>query len=541
MIKNSKIHLWIGMLMMLFASIANAKICIQLPNIPTGDFIFEDDISIPSFDGSNIAANLFTPTKNKPEAGFPAIIFVNSWVLEEHEYIFQAKEFAKNGYLVLSYSARGWGCSDGEVDVAGEKDMADLSRIVEWLDANTEVDMNNIGIGGISYGSGISLMGLAKVPQIKTAVAMSTWGSLVDSLYQHDTARLFWGFFLVSSGFITADLDPEIAESYFNLLMRRNIPETREWANERSVSHWVHLINERNAPVYLANNFGDNLFQPNNILRLFEDLTVPKRLDLNQGSHASAEGFGLVSLENYTWNNARLWFDYWLKGEENGIMSQNPVTMQVTGTKERVEYSSWPTINGQERKFFLEPRSMLSDGRLRTSTYDSWWMKSNRILSGFDTRASTGIPFLSEILEAHLNFPVKTPLRSINSTNGIFFKSEVLDERLRIRGIPEVTVNVKPSLRQFQLNAYLYDVDPNGVGTLITHGPVTRYDAEANRTQKVNWELVATAYDIPRGHRVALAIDTFDALYAVPTLLPYSLEFKFKSGLNSMLTLPVEE
>lgn len=531
--------LLISSLIFCFTPSSHANICFEIPFIPSDSFEFDDNITIQSTDGVEIAANLLTPKATPPASGYPTIIFVNSWVLDEHQYLVQAAQFAEKGYSVLSYSARGWGCSGGEVNVVGDLDMQDLSAVVDWLQANTNMDSNNIGISGISYGSGISLMGLAKEPRIKTAVAMSTWGSLTDSLYQQQTPRLFWGFFLVASGLITANMDPIIAENYQNLISNQNIPETIAWAEERSVSNFIDLINERNAPVYLANNFGDNLFQPNNLLKFYAGLNVPKRLDLNQGTHASGEGFGLVGLDNYTWNNTHRWFDYWLKGIDSGIMNDAPVTMHVDLKNQRDEFADWPIPNQTQQTYYFAARGLFSNGDLRESPYRPWWTTTNTIFSGLDTFATTGIPVLSAIVDAHLKLPVKTPINLISRVNGIVFDTPVLNQPLKIRGIPEIKLNLQPSYHKMQLIGYLYDVAPNGVGTLITHGPVTLHETAAGSTQQVSWELVATAYDVPAGHKLGIAFDTFDILYGIPTILPYNVKFKFRRGLDSTLILPV--
>ena len=89
--------------------------------------------------------------------------------------------------------------------------------------------------------------------------------------------------------------------------------------------------------------------------------------------------------------------------------------------------------------------------------------------------------------------------------------------------------------------AYLYDVDAFGIGKLITHGPLTDYDAAAGQVQSVDLDLVAAAYDVPAGHKVALVIDTFDLLYAPPTLSIYSLDFKFNRHNQSWLDLPIKQ
>ena len=522
----------------LLGSVAQANICIEI-NLPTSSKYTFDHFKINSGDGTRIAGNLFTPKSSPGPSGYPVIVFVNSWGLDEHEYIVQAAQFAKKGYMVLSYSSRGWGCSGGQAQVVGPKDIEDLTAIVNYLEANPNVDMNNVGISGISYGSGISLMGLALESRIKTAVAMSTWGSATESLYGQETPRLFWGFFLLASGYLAGTMDPIIKENYNNLIFHRNIDETVAWAEERSPVNVIDLINQRNAPVYVANNFGDNLFQPNSLMKYFEQLTGPKRMDLNQGTHASGEGLGLLGLDNYTWNNTHDWFDYHLKGIDNGIMDRPPVTMLTDLSTTRDEYSDYPIPEAHEKNYFFSPRGFFKEAKLTDTPYSSWWPKTNTILSGLDSGATTGIPALSALLDGNLRVPVKAWIPLLNQINGIVYQTDKLDDKLKVRGIPNVKVNVTPSKSKMQLVAYLYDVDSFGIGKLITHGTISLHDADPKRRVEIDMELVATAYDVPAGHRVALAFDTFDLLYAVPTIAPYKVDFNHSRSYNSVLSLPV--
>ena len=59
--------------------------------------------------------------------------------------------------------------------------------MVDYVQANLPADMDNLAISGISYGAGISLLGPAREPRIKTAAALSGWGSLVDELYYRES------------------------------------------------------------------------------------------------------------------------------------------------------------------------------------------------------------------------------------------------------------------------------------------------------------------------------------------------------------------
>ena len=195
-----------------FVNNSFSKVCFSLKPIDETDFNFNDDIEIESFDGVKLAANIFTP-KNKP-APYPTIIFVNSWTLDEHQYIKQAKQLVKKGYQVFSYSTRGWGCSGGYINVIGPKDVKDLGIIVDWLEDNTKVDSKNIGMAGISYGGGMTLMGLAKESRIKTGFAMSAWGSLYEAMYHQETPRLFWSSALMGTGFLLGRVDDVLKEKF---------------------------------------------------------------------------------------------------------------------------------------------------------------------------------------------------------------------------------------------------------------------------------------------------------------------------------------
>lgn len=64
------------------------------------------------------------------------------------------------------------------------------------------------------------------------------------------------------------------------------------------------------------------------------------------------------------------------------------------------------------------------------------------------------------------------------------------------------------------------------------------HDATPGDVVKVSLDLVAAAYKIPAGHKLGLAIDTFDAEYAVPTVQPYVLKLSYGSDAQPRLTVP---
>lgn len=520
-------------LLLVFSLPAQAKLCFSLNSYETSTYSFEDGIIIPMGDGVRLHANLFRP-KQEGISKVPTIIFANSWAVEEHEYIFQARLLAEAGFQVLSYSARGWGCSGGQVNVVGPQDMQDLKHIIDWLERHTSIDTTNIGMAGISYGGGLALMAAAMEPRIKTVAAMSAWGSLEEAIYHQNTPRLFWGSALMLSGWLTGELDTALLPMFKNLVTHKQTEEVLRWARKRSPVTYVEAINSAKKPIYLSNNFGDNLFQVNNILNFFHKLRSPKLLDLNQGTHATGEISGLYSSKNYTFKRVKAWFEYWLQGKPAGSLIMDRITVQTDLKHLRESFDLLEWKNRGLKRLHFHSRNFFSMGSLKEKA--QLVPDQDVLFSGKDTLASTGIPLLSAIVDGHIRAPLVTWTPIMRSANGVFYQSQPLNKKFSIRGIPKIKLTAKSEADRFQLVAYLYAVNPAGVATLITHGAKT----VINEKSELSMELVGTAFDIPADHRIAVAIDTQDPLYAQPLgWLPYKTTIYFGNA-NNFLELPIK-
>lgn len=499
----------------------------------------DDEITIFAEDGVNLEANIFVPTNLEGLA--PAVIFINSWGLNEYEYLAQAADLAENGYIVLSYTTRGFGESGGLIGTAGPLDMSDYSTVIDYLLENYPVNPDAIGTAGISYGSGISLIGAAQDSRVKAIAAMSSWGDLVDALYGNQTPRLVWGELLNTLGQLSGNPDPIIGQ-HWNDIKNQNlsdIPAVIEWANLRSPINYVDQLNENGTAVYLAKAYGDNLFQPNTLLDLFGQLTGPKYLDLVPGTHATAEllpslaGIG----DNLIWENVYKWFDIHLKGETNDLSGAKPLNMKVKFQDRFDSFDDYPIAETSDQKYYLHPRSTFDTGDLETYPYWSFWGTDNTINAWAGTLFSTQIPLLSQLLE-QLEVPIITDISAASDVRSIYFNTDYLNEPMQIRGTPSVKLRVQPHYSKAQLVAYLYDMDFWGTGKLITHGVITLPDAQWGEKVYLDFDLVSTAYDVPAGHRVVLAIDTKDPQYKSPTGVDYFLDFEFSSDKQSTLTIP---
>jgi len=502
------------------------------------------NLRIGTVGGIQLAANVYYPVSVDTQIKFPVIIFANSWILGEHEYVTQAKSFAREGYVVLSYSARGWGKSGGVIDVASPDDVRDISLIIDWLDTNKTipVDTTRIGMAGISYGAGLALLGAEHDSRIKVVAAMSGWGSLIDALYGGDTPSGFWAGFLVLSGSAVGHLSSDVKENYLNLLLHVNVPQTLAWAKVRSPLTFIKNLNLRNIPVYLSNNFEDRLFKPNYILAFYTKLTGPKHLDLNQGVHASAEIGGLFSdKSNFVWRQVHAWFDHYLKHINNGIDKMPPITMQLRNKSVRETFLNWPSTKIASKLYYLSPRHFSVDGKLETDLDSNINSYGDTLYSGLHSGVTSGIPIVSPLEQAYIAHPITVDFSKVSRRLAIIYESKVFSHIGKIRGTPQVILWIKPESTKLQVIAYLYDVGINGIATLITHGPATVYNASINKIMKLNISLRSAAYNIPKGDKLALVLTTHDVLYKSPTLLPYDLKIEYATNKQPSLIMPFEE
>lgn len=494
---------------------------------------FVEGLWIYGKDGTKLSANVHMPIDQTNKK--PLIIFANSWNLDEYEYYFPAKKLAKKGYIVLSYSARGWGKSEGLVAVASQNDLDDVDAVIDWATQSLPCDPDKIGMAGISYGGGLSLLAATHNPKIKAVAIMSAWADLETALYGNQTPANLWGNLLVSTGKLLGHLDPVVEEKFQALLKHTDIDDTIQWSKRRSPLTYIDQLNEYQTAVYISQNLGDRLFTPNRMLTFFQQLKVPKRIDINRGIHASAEASGLFGRDNYVWNQVNQWFDHWLMGADNNIERPPLVNIELKKGR-RVQRTNWPvqqdlvTYYLHKRPYSFYPGQLSSDLPVQPM--------QDQISFGRFSGVHSGLPIVAPILEAHQNIPIMTWLPGINFTHAIYYQTQPFPQARTIVGIPHISLWFRATQPQSQLVVYLYDVDRFGIAQLISHAPITRYQAKPNSYQLSEFELAMTAHTVDKGHRLALAISTFDLLYASPKTNKYIMQIAYGSNLLSRIDIP---
>ncbi|MFL5355114.1 CocE/NonD family hydrolase [Archangium sp.] len=492
-------------------------------------------VDVMARDGVVLTGNVFTP--DTPGL-HPAIIFITSWATPNLEYLAQAQQFADDGYVVLSYTPRGFYASGGYIETAGPKDVSDVTDVINWLLANTPSDPAHLGAAGISYGSGLSLLGSAFDSRIRAAAALSTWTDLQYSLLSNQTRHLQAAGLLQLAADLTGRPSPELQQTLSDYFANRNLSGVAAFAQVRGAATYIDRINANRPAILIANAYGDSLFAPNQLTDFFTRLSVPKRLELRPGDHAIPELTGILGLPNDAWLSVHRWFDQYLRGVNTGITLEKPVQLQPRGQDGYEAYSSWSSISTSTARYYLGQVYWWGEGDLLSGSQTGW---SYTIAAGDDTYANGGAVLLTNGAEALTGEPPTVWIPSVDSMNAGIWESGGLTSARRLRGAAHLHLTVTPgSSGQTTVIAYLYDTDDYGTGSLVTHVAYTLRGAVAGQAYTVDTDFPATAYDVPSGHRLSLVIDTVDPLYADQAAPFTTVKFSSPLGNPSYVSLPLK-
>jgi predicted alpha/beta hydrolase len=485
-------------------------------------------VHITASDGVLLDANVTAPTGAGP---FPGIVLISSWGLNDTQYLAQASILARQGYVVLCYTARGFWGSGGQIETAGPADIADVSSAIDWMIANAAVDPHRVGAAGISYGAGISLLASAFDRRIRAVVAMSGWADLVSSFYGDQTRRVQAVGLLAASANTVGRPSAELQRVISAYFADRDEDWIRSWGLRRSASTYLDSINRNSPAIMLAHTYGDSVFGPNQVIDFFNRLTGPKRLELAPGDHAVVEEGGLIGLPSGVWTRTAAWFNQYLSGASPAtpLPPGPPVTLRRLGSDLAEGYADWADVTPSTSRLGLGPVRPLDGTGVLGGTPETGWDRT--IWAGLDTTAGAGVALLTNGFAALTGLPATVWLPSVNRLAAGVWISPVRPATTAIRGIARLRLTVTPANSRGTLVAYLYDTDDWGGGRLITHAPVSWLAA----TEALDVALPAVAYDVPAGHRLALVIDTADPLYLQANPTGAAIRF----GGPSWLDLPI--
>jgi dipeptidyl aminopeptidase/acylaminoacyl peptidase len=136
-------------------------------------------------EGLKIYALLTVPRGQKPQAGWPVIVFNHGYIPPQQyrtteRYVAYVDTFARQGYIVFRSDYRGHGNSEGEA-AGGYGSPAytiDVLNAVAAIQGFPDANPDRIGMWGHSMGGGIALRAMVTTSDVKAAVI---WAGTVAS------------------------------------------------------------------------------------------------------------------------------------------------------------------------------------------------------------------------------------------------------------------------------------------------------------------------------------------------------------------------
>lgn len=464
----------------------------------------------------------------------------------------------RHGYVIAAVDTRGGGASFGTQQGFFMPDEArDAYEVTEWLAAQPW-STGKVGMVGRSYLGITQFFAAAQRPPHLTAIFpemyvfewypfihpggifrddfFTKWQFLTHQL--DNGVRFTWngqrfeGVAPVDGPMGMAQRDSAIRGHAANrdmLSMWRDVP-FRDVSDpvtggdilaERSPSSYLPEINASGVAIYGLAGWLDAF--PRDALLWHANLTGPQKLVIGPWFHNQTHGFDLAT--------ERLrWFDYWLKGIDNGIMREPSIRYHVMEAPAGRAWRStrhWPPAGTRRAPYYLSgahgaEASLTSRGAPRETAHDARLVDTTASLGPGNRWAST------------YGGPIGYPDLAPNDARGLAYTTPVLPRAVEVVGSPIVHLWITASGGDADLMVTLSDVDPKGRSSYVTEG-VLRASRRAlgkppyrnlglpwptgrrsevrplgSSPEEVVFDLLPTAYHFKAGHRLRLTINGAD-------------------------------
>ncbi|MBE0460920.1 MAG: CocE/NonD family hydrolase [Candidatus Aminicenantes bacterium] len=470
-------------------------------------------------DGTKLAVDIYRPAKDGKPINEPLPLI---WTHTRYHRAYVDKDgkiksmidspwlqkILKHGYVVASVDLRGTGASYGTRRGSFTPEEAlDGYDITEWFAKQPWCD-GNIGMYGGSY-LGITQLLTAGTgpPHLKAiipSVAMFDVYSFTypGGIYQDDFIKEWSG--------LVKKLDQEIPAAHVDedskfilikeaLLQHKNNIYANDYASinqyrdsliegtkiqpclEWSPHTYYKGINEKGShtAIYYVSGWYD--IWPRDSLTWFNNLKNPQKIIITPWPHSGRSTQGWVKtvspLIGFDFNfditaEYLRWYDYWLKGIDNGIMDEPPISYFTIGAPEDKAWrtaTQWPLSQERPTVFYFHKGpsgsvSSINDGLLKTklptsSSRNDDYTVDYSTSSGESTRWHNG-------RGREFEYPIMTS----NDEKALTYTSLPLEEDIEITGHPVVNLWVSSTAEDGDFFVYLEEVDKSGSSRYITEG-----------------------------------------------------------------------
>lgn len=484
-------------------------------------------------DGTRLAIHIFQPTRAGKAATekLPVVWTHNRYrcaaaeegtiytILDNFEWL---QDVLRHGYVVACADTRGGGASFGTFEgMFNPRETQDAYEIIEWLGTQSWSN-GNVGMYGGSYLGMTQYMAASRKPPHLKALFPQVGGTdMYELLYK---GGIFHGPFIERWTNLVREIDvdrpaPPVDEDRDGALLEaaveqhkasRNAAELyaalpyRDSIDRRSGAvpfrDWTPVtyleeIRESNVPIYYLAGWYDRYVRDQ--LIAYRNLSNPQRISIGPWTHTESGDNFDVTAEHLRW------WDYWLKGIDNGVMQEDPVHYYVMGAPEDRAWRSartWPLPQEKRTAYWFG-----DNGSLGTAAPQAKGAKDEFTV---DYTASIA-PNPRWSLERTF------PELSANDAKGLTYTTPPLTAPLEVTGHPVVHLWLSSSAPDTDLFVYLEEVDEKGSSRYVTEGMLR---ASNRATADPGYDLLGLPYhrglksdraDLIPGRPVELVIELF--------------------------------
>ncbi|MFE1956839.1 alpha/beta fold hydrolase [Streptomyces sp. NPDC059479] len=471
--------------------------------------------------GARIDTSYFTTDGGRR----PAVLIGHGFGGSKDDVRAQAQKLARDGYAVLTWSARGFGKSTGEIGLNDpDHEVKDVSRLIDWLAKRPEVRLDGkgdprVGVTGASYGGAVSLLAAGYDQRVDAIAPLVTYWNLADALFPDGVFKKLWAGIFFSTGGGCTTFEKQLCAMYERVAVS-GTPDTaaRELLEERSPS----AVGDRiDVPALIVQGQTDSLFplgQADAMAKAISANGAPVDVDWMAGGHDGGD-----QESDRLQGRISSWFDRYLK-DEKGTDTGPAFRVSRTGGIDSTDGETQLRGASSNRYPGLESGSTTVPLVGGAQTFAN--------PAGASPPGVSAVPGLTGGVSQLSSLGVGLSRDFPGQYAG--FDSRPLAHSLRITGSPTVRATVASSSGDAVLFAKVYDVGPDGRSQVLPSqlvAPVRVEDARQGRT--VELTLPAIDHQIVPGHRLRVVLAATDLGYASP-VTPAT----YRVALDGPLTVP---
>ncbi|GAB4340209.1 MAG: CocE/NonD family hydrolase [Candidatus Abyssubacteria bacterium] len=508
---------------------------------PAHSVTVDRDAMIPMRDGVKLAADIYRPDS---PGRFPVIVTRTPYNKSNphHKYEFAGNLFAGQGYVFIVQDVRGKFGSEGEY-YPYVNEGRDGHDTFEWA-GEQDWSTGKVGTYGFSYwGSTQWLSAPYGSEHLKAMVPIVTSQDLYPRWIYHGIFRyndvLFWHYGNSCRTERSLEgIDIDKAVRHLPLIeaddaLGVDIPAFNDWmANPVPGEYWDALrvddkVESIKAPALLIGGWYDYylelMFDDFNRMRARGGSEEARQSQIIIGpwTHESVSTFDDVDFGTQAAFMKQIgvmlrWYDYWLKGDDNGIAHEGPIKIFVMGRNEWRTEREWPLKRAVSTRYYLhsggKANGAAGDGILTMQPPEQ--EPSDR----FTYDPADPVPSVGGTSIYGNATPGPRNQREIENRDDVLvYTTAPLSEDIEVTGPVTLALYASSSAKDTDFCAKLVDVYPDGKAINLRTGMVrARYrdsfTAPSFLEEGIVYEFAipigATSNLFKKGHRIRLEVSS---------------------------------